>query len=208
MAFSYVFTLFMFLGGLFGSGNDLLDYIPAEAYWRLKSVQMTYANMADEARSADPAAAVNLARVFETSSGEDRDRLALALIDQGESARAELDRLSRSADADLAARAKACLAAIDQAPKARAVRRLMAIRTLGGLGKKDAIPLLQPLLNSKEPFVAAYATEAIASLDGKPAPLRSFPPALKGDVWRLPGECRAVAQIAPKVTGPELADRC
>jgi hypothetical protein len=207
MAFSYVFTLFMFFGGLFGAGNDLLDYIPAEAYWKLKAAQLTFASMADEVRLADPAAAVNLARAFESSTGADRDRLALALIDQGESARPELDRLARSADAELAARAKDCIEAINKAPKERGVRRLMAIRTLGGLGKNEAIPLLQPLLKSREPFVAAYAAEAIASLEGKPALLRPLPPALKDDIWRLPADCRAVAQIAPKVFGPEMADR-
>jgi hypothetical protein len=206
MAFSYVFTLFMFFGGLFGAGNDLLDYIPAEAYWKLKATPMTYSSMADEVRLADPAAAVNLAKAFENSTGADRDRLALVLIDQGEAARAELDRLSRSADTDLAARARTCIVAMDKAPKERSVRRLMAIRTLGALGKKDAIPLLQPLMKSREPFMAAYAAEAIATLEGKPALLRPLPPALKDDIWRLPADCRAVAQVAPKVFSPEVAD--
>lgn len=207
MAFSYVFTLFMLFGGLFGAGNDLLDYIPAEAYWKLKAVPLKFETMADEVRLADPAAAVNLAKVFENASGADRDRLALALIDQGEAARTVLDRLARSPDPDLARRATACLIAIDKEPKERSVRRLMAIRTLGALGRKEAIPLLEPLLGSTEPFVAAYAAEAIASLDGKPPLMRPFPLEMKNDIWRLPADCRAVAQIAPRVAGPELADR-
>jgi hypothetical protein len=207
MAFSYVFTLFMFFGSLFGAGNDLLDYVPAEAYWKFEATPLTFEKMADEVLLADPAAAVNLARVFEKSAGADRDRLALALIDQGESARAELDRLSRSADAELAARANACLQAIDKAPKAQGVRRLMAIRTLGALGKNQAIPLLQPLLKSKEPFVSEYAAEAIASLQAKPPPTRPTAPGRDLDIWRAPSDCRAVAHIAPTVTAPELADR-
>jgi hypothetical protein len=135
--------LMLLLGG---GGNQLLDYIPSDAYWKAKEIEMTA-----------PAIA------------------------------ADLQSLSA-----------------DDASKATAIRRLMAIRTLGELKDKSAVEALQKLTDSKEMFVADYANRAIANIEGKPmAAARPDNSAemREKDLWTLPQNCGAVAQVAPQSTG-------
>jgi len=79
--------------------------------------------------------------------------------------------------------------------KIAAVRRLMAIRTLGELKKPEALPVLEELTKSQEMFVSEYARRAIATIGGK-----SFEkPALSdeqraADLWLLPADCRVILQ--------------
>jgi len=79
--------------------------------------------------------------------------------------------------------------------QAQAVRRLMAIRTLGELKDAQALPTLQPLVKSEAPFEAEYAQQAIAAIEGKPF-TRPQPPAkeLAKDAWLLPASCGIAAQ--------------
>lgn len=51
--------------------------------------------------------------------------------------------------------------------KAAEIRKLMVIRTLGELKSEKALPALEEASNSKEPFVADYAKEAIAAIKGE-----------------------------------------
>ena len=80
--------------------------------------------------------------------------------------------------------------------KASAVRRLLAIRTLGELKQREALSALRGLLTSREPFVAEYARQAIAAIEGKPF---ARPPASAGalarDVMLLPAGCAMVTQV-------------
>ena len=83
------------------------------------------------------------------------------------------------------------------ANRAAAVRRLMAIRALGELKDKAALPLLKPLLGEQAPFVADYARQAIATIEGAPY-RRQMPSAenLAADVALLPSGCSLVAQTS------------
>lgn len=84
------------------------------------------------------------------------------------------------------------------APKAGEVRRLMAIRTLGEMKKAEAVPALQGLLQSKEPFVADYAQSALDSIAGKPVKRTGASAAVrKADLALLPAKLDLVAQLAP-----------
>src|SRR5205085_10551064 len=82
--------------------------------------------------------------------------------------------------------------------------RLIAIRTLGELKSADAGAALTPLLDSKEMFVADYARRALAAIEGKPAPPRPVVAhdKLESDLWMLPGNVMAVAQVAPHENRP------
>src|SRR4051812_1355960 len=113
-----IFLIFtMLLGG--GSGNELLDIIPTDAYWKAKEVEVTATNILIELNSIKA----------------------------------------------------------DDTSKASAVRRLMAIRTLGELKSADAVPSLKSQLESKEMFIAAYAQRALNAIEGKPtAPASGVPP--------------------------------
>src|SRR4051794_34330076 len=132
-----VFLIFtMLLGG--SPGNQLLDLIPTDAYWKSKSIEITVPNVMLELNSIKP----------------------------------------------------------DDTSKEMAVRRLMAIRTLGELKSADAIATLKTQLDSKEMFVASYAQRALNAIDGKPAPGSSGvpPDRMKADLYMLPEHCGAVAQ--------------
>ena len=77
------------------------------------------------------------------------------------------------------------------------VRRLMAIRTLGELRCKEALPALRKLADSKELFVADYAGRAIAAIEGRDAPRPGVSAAERlQDVELLPAGCGLVAQYA------------
>ena len=82
------------------------------------------------------------------------------------------------------------------APKANDIRRLMAIRALGELKAKDAAAALKALTESKELFVADYARDALAAIEGKPtiAP-RPAAAVLAKDVGVLGANCAAVFQV-------------
>ena len=82
------------------------------------------------------------------------------------------------------------------APKAAAVRRLMAIRALGELKSATSLPALRALAGSKALFEADYAAAAIAAIEGKPYTRpKGAAKELQKDVWMLPAECAMVAQI-------------
>jgi len=78
---------------------------------------------------------------------------------------------------------------------AAAVRRLMAIRTLGELKDAQAAAALQPLLKSERPFEADYAQQATAALEGKPY-ARPGAKDFAKDTWLLPAACALVAQLS------------
>src|SRR5688500_8650147 len=82
-----------------GGGNELLDYVPSEPYWRIKQVVPTVDHLARELRDIKP----------------------------------------------------------DNTSKASAIRRLMALRSLGEMKSPAAIVVIQPYLQSNEMFVADYA---------------------------------------------------
>ncbi|MBM4034729.1 MAG: hypothetical protein FJ291_23540 [Planctomycetes bacterium] len=83
------------------------------------------------------------------------------------------------------------------APRAAAVRRLMAIRTLGELKDAQALPALQPLLKSTALFEADYAQQAIAAIEGKPFERpRASARQMAGDPWLLPADCGIVGQVS------------
>jgi hypothetical protein len=78
-----------------------------------------------------------------------------------------------------------------------AIRRLMAIRTLGEMKQADAVEKLKPLLDSKDPFIADYTQTALAKIAGKPTLRPALSPENRmADVWLLPTHSDLVAQAA------------
>jgi hypothetical protein len=98
----------------------------------------------------------------------------------------------------------------DDTSKATAIRRLMAIRTLGELKSPDAMSTLKSQLDSKEMFVADYAQRAIDAIEGKAGKgnvgkASGVPPdRMKADLYMLPEHCGAVGQ-ARLFSGPPLS---
>jgi hypothetical protein len=190
---------------LTGGGNDLLDYLPTESYWHEKKVRVTVDQMV--AQLADKPAQDVSALVNDLASPDaaKRDEAAMKLRAVGPSAIKPLQDASQSPDVELRRGARGALRQIQADEIEHGVRRLMAIRTLGEIGKPEALPALRPLLQSKELFVAEYAQAAVDRIEGKPASAsasRVVAPRVAEDVWMLPAECKTVGQLVPRRGSP------
>lgn len=198
-AWAQAFLLLMMTSG----GGDLLDFVPTDFYWRAKGVEVTPAAMLAElsARPAGPEAQV--ARLGHPDFATRQDATA-ALRAIGPSAMPALRRALQSDDPEVVSRAEGLLAELGQASQAPAVRRLMAIRTLGELNAREAEPLLGRLSESPEPFVEYYALRAIARIEGLTgaSPPRVSAAALEEDLAHLPADAVAVGQMALRLPEP------
>ncbi len=199
--------LTMVLCLLTGGGNDLLDYLPTESYWAEKNVAVSVEAMAKE---LTPRPGVDVSKLIAELGAPDaatRDAAAQKIRETaaGASATKALTEAADSPDAEVRGRARALLRDLGGDEIERGVRRLMAIRTLGELGKPEALATLKPLLNSKELFEADYAKVAIDQLEGRapsPSAIRPVAPRVAEDVWLLPADCKTVGQLVPRRGSP------
>ncbi|MDP6044720.1 MAG: hypothetical protein QGG25_03850, partial [Phycisphaerae bacterium] len=187
--------LMVLMGG--GGGNDLIDYIDTNTYWALQSVEVTVPAMKAQLGPIDADAAAALAGDL---IGDDEAKAASAsakIKSIGLAAMPHLEKAARQAQGkpDKAARVQNLIGELYANVQAPAVRRLMAIRTLGELKKLDGLATLTPLLKSKTLFEAEYAAAAIAAIGGKPfkRPGLSTKERMK-DVGLLPAGCGVVGQ--------------
>jgi hypothetical protein len=202
MAVTYSFlTLILCL--LTGGGNDLLDYLPTEAYWAEKKVAVSIETMAAELA---PRPVVDVAGIIPDLGSPDaakRDAAAVKIREAGPSAMKALTEAAESPDAELRRRARTVLRQVGADEIEWDVRRLMAIRTLGELGKPEAVATLKPLIESKDFFTADYARTAIDLLEGRRSnTARPVAANVASDVWLLPKECHTVGQLVPRRGSP------
>jgi hypothetical protein len=202
MGASYsIFTLLFAL--LSGGASDILDLVPSDAYWKAKNVTVTVDQLIGELKTAAGADLAPLIAKLGSGNYAQREEAAKKIIEQGPPAIAQLEKSYDDPDPEVANRAKSLVKQIRLNSKAANVRRLMAIRTLGEMKKAEALPALQALANSKDPFVPDYAARAIAQIQGKPLPLRgASPEALKTDLSLLPANCGIVGQLAFRASNP------
>ena len=192
---SPIMLLMMLMGG--GGGNDLADFIDTNSYWALQSVEVTLPAMKAQLAPANADAAAALAKDL---IGDDaaKSRAAAAKIKSiGLAAMPHLEKAARDAQGkpEKAARVQNLIGQLYANVQGPAVRRLMAIRTLGELKKRDALATLQPLLKSKILFEAEYARAAIAAIEGKEFKRPSLPAKERiKDIWLLPANCGVVGQ--------------
>jgi len=187
----------MFLILLLGGGSDLLDFLSSKAYWQAKGVEITAANMLAELRPVELGDVPALIRQLASERHADREQASRKLLAKGPTVVPQLLKAAGSADAEAAARIRNLVRALSGKDEAPAVRRLMAIRTLGEVKHRAAVPALRKLLGSKVLFEAEYARQAIAAIEGKPfkRPVASVKD-MASDLWLLPGNCGAVGQVA------------
>lgn len=182
-----------------GGGSDLLDYVQSKAYWQLQGVEVSAASM--RAQLA-PVEAADVAKLLDALSGDDatgRQAAAAKIRALGAGALPALQKAAGAAQGnpDKAAAIQEAIGDVLKKPKAGAVRRLMAIRTLGELKKREALDTLRGLLKSKAPFEGDYARAAIAAVEGK----RYERPGIAAetvakDPWMLPADCGIVGQLS------------
>lgn len=213
-------TILLFLL-LSGCGNDFLDAMPSSGYWKMHDVQVTATAMMkelDDSQATDkeePRAYIQaLITQLGASREADRDAAEKELLLLGREAYPEIaEAAKRNDSSEIAARAAGILDNIDNRSyaetwrwrmvprdrdQARAVRRLMAIRTIGENKYKEAMPLLLKLTESKVPYEADYARRAIARIEGRKLTLEQEPFDMKlreRDLAALPREIGGVAQF-------------
>jgi len=193
---SSMMLLMMLMGG--GGGNDLLDFVQTRAYWGLQNVDVSVAAMKAQlaAPKADDVPALIKDLTGDDAAGSSAAAARIRAI--GLPALPQLEKAAADAQGkpEQAGVIQKLIGQLYADPKGPAVRRLMAIRTLGELKKRDALPVLQPLLKSKALFEAEYARAAIAAIEGKPFTRPGLPAKQRlKDVWMLPANCGVVAQM-------------
>jgi hypothetical protein len=203
MATAYSFlTLILCL--LTGGGNDLLDYLPTEAYWNEKGVTVSVEAMIAELAEKPGGDITPFIADLGSPDAATRDEATNKIREKGGvHALSALKEAAESPDAEVRKRARGLLHDIGAKQIAEGVRRLMAIRTLGEIGKADAIEAIKPLLQSKELFEPDYAQTAIDQIEGKKSPAaRAVAANVADDVWLLPQACRTVGQLVPRRGSP------
>jgi hypothetical protein len=193
-SFGVIQILMLVLSG--GGSNELLDFLPTDAYWQTKGVTVTVQAMAGELSTETPAELPQLIRDLGADDYDTREAATQALQAIGAPAKDALQQAADSDDPEVRVRARKLLQGLHRGgAQARAVRRLMAIRTLGELGKAEALPVLRPLVESKELFVAQYARRAMAAIEGRDyTPPTVERAALEADLRLLPNGCGLVGQ--------------
>jgi hypothetical protein len=201
---TWVVALVLLLGQ---GGNQLLDYVDTREYWKLQNRPITPAEMlaALEVRPVDldpmlrklasPDPAVRAAGVAEIRA-------------VGAAALPRLEEVAGLGIAPLSPTAAALAQEIRQKSKAQAVRRLMAIRTLGELRDRSALPVLEPLRQSTAMFEAQYAARAIAAITGQELPPVDDRARRRAEALLMPEDCRALVQLATPPGKATLAEVC
>jgi len=195
--------LAVLMGG--STGNDLLDYMQTQAYWQVKGVAVTAQAMQAELMPMPPGQVKALIADLTGNDEAKRSAAAEKLAGMGTGIIPQLEKAAAAAQGhpDKAGAIQQLIGRLYEARQAGAVRRLMAIRALGELKARSALPALKGLLKSKTLFEADYAAAAIAAIEGKPytRPGASAK-TLAGDIWRLPANCGIVAQFKVSPGGP------
>jgi hypothetical protein len=154
--------------------------------------------MTNELKTSDAKDISELIAQLASPDGQVRAGASKKILQLGEGVLPQLEKAAETPDPEVAASVKTLMADISAASKVNAVRRLMAIRTLGELKKPESLGALKPMLDAKEMFVSEYATRAIAQIEGKPlAVALATPEQKKSDLFLLPADCRMVVQVAP-----------
>ncbi len=196
MASYGLISLVMSLALPMGGGNDLLDFVPTEAYWKSKGVYVTVDAMVSELQLEKPQDISEWIGQLGHDEFRVRQAASRKILEQGPSIAEQLDEATGSEDEEIADRARQLLRQMGQGKKATAERRLMAIRALGELRSRQAIEPLKKMFGSQETFVDEYARRAIAEIEGKPlARIVPTDKQLDEDLWLLPKGCGAVGQM-------------
>jgi len=180
-------------------GNDLLDYLDTASYWKAKGTEVTVARLLSDLQPPTPVGNVDgLIRDLGADDFKVRKAAQDKLLAMGPAVLPQVKAAIASDDPEVAARAEQIVVLLSEPGKSRAVRRLMAIRTLGEKKAREALPALRRLLDSKTPFEADYARTAIAAIEGKQIPDRKRTTAndAKRDPWLMSAGVATVAHMA------------
>ena len=203
-----VMRLLMMLALPMSGGNDLLDFVPTQEYWESKRITITVPALTAELTHKQPPDISELIRQLGDDRFAVREIATRKIQALGSQVVVQLEKALDSTDAEIVDRARLLIAQMDEGRNATAERRLMAIRALGELKSPEALPALRKLTSSKELFVAEYARQAIARIEGKEAKRTVVDrKQLEKDVWLLPAGCAVIGQLAPRSHIPLSLDQ-
>jgi hypothetical protein len=199
---SFIFSL---LAG--ATGGELLNYIDTATYWQTEGVaEVSVESMTGqlvekqvEPDKIDERAVAILIDQLGSADFDEREQASAKLIAMGKPILPHLKKATENDDAEVALRAENIIKKIrgtsDEGDTQR-VRRLMAIRTLGELKDKAAIPVLDKLKQSDRPFEAELAQRAIDQINGKAyQPPKLTRKQLDADLALLPTDVGVVGQM-------------
>jgi hypothetical protein len=187
------------------AGNDLLDHLPTEAYWKAKGVAVSgeamLAQLQDESEAIDTRRFI---RELGAAEFETREKATQALINAGSAVANEVRQAMLSEDPEVSTRAKRIARLLQQAAGEAQVRRLMAVRALGELRFAPAEAVLKKFAIEQpgQTMLAHYAQRALQQIQ-QPGPDRQTvqrqlpsPEQRLSDVALLPASSVGVLQIA------------
>jgi hypothetical protein len=193
---TYLLALLMLLAGNRGR-TDLLDTMSSDVYWQIKHITPEAGQLERDAGfEAVPASIERQLKDLEATDFATRDRARQELERMGPAILPLLQPAAQSPDAEVAAVAQDLVKKFNERGQERAIRRLMAIRTLGERKEKGALPLLHTLKESRELFVGDYARRAIAQINGEKYEPADMTEKFAGDVALLPGDAALVGQCS------------
>ena len=188
--------ILMLLSSSLGGDVDLLRFVSSDDFWKSQKVVVSVESMTGILSSSETADIKDLVKQLGDDSFQARDAAAKKILAIGPIVIPQLQVAAKSSDAEVATRARQLINTLGQAAKQKGSRRLIAIRTLGELKQRHALPLLQSLAKSQLPFEAHYASRAIATIEGKTFQRPTIDPKLlQQDVSQLPFDCGLVGQI-------------
>ncbi len=128
-----------------------------------------------------------------------REKASRELRSIGRPALPALKKAKASRDPEVAARAAELADAIEESSQGEALTRICAVRMLGRLKAKEALPLLKRLAGEgPDPFLRAHAARAITAIEGTPAPKPAEAmkeSELRDLIARLPASTQVVVSI-------------
>ena len=191
------------------SGDDLLDHLPTDVYWKSKGIQVTseamIAQLQVEAVHSD---AAGLVKQLGDDDFATRETATQKLLAAGPAVSKEIEAATKSEDPEVAARAKRILRNMQRGVLDGENRRLMAIRTLGELKQEAALPKLKTIAAQEKGDFARYANRAIGLIESAqqtggdvskivtPDPLVPSEEELLADLSLLPSSSLGMAQLA------------
>ncbi len=166
----FLFVCTLLLASPAGAQLDLLSVVPTEQYWEhLGRPDIDAAQLRAILEGEEAGDVSELIEQLGDARFEVRERATHELIRMGPANAAQLEQATRDPDTEIATRARRVLASIAEEPGTDpATRKLMAIRTLGERGDREALPLLRPLADSEDISIADAAARAIGRITDQP----------------------------------------
>jgi len=195
MGMSMIMVFMMFGGGF--QINDLVSTVQLDAYWNAQGIEMTTENMVAQL-PVETKPVGDISKLIEQLGDDNfqqREAATAAIRKLGKGALPQLTKAAKTDDIEVASRIKGLIGQISNTGGNQAVRRLLAIRTLGQRRMEASLATLRKLSESKQPFIGDYAIRAIAQIKGKPYTTPALSDAeLDKDLWMMPKELAIVGQ--------------